>query len=198
MEDGKINIKINENRKVYCFNNVGTQNENQVTELRILVPEKYQDFNKKVVFVTDDGAIWDIIEDNSYKLTKAITKYKRVKFYIWLTKNEEDFRSEEKTLIFNDNIEVTSEIEVEEINGINKLINIVEAELTKITKEEENLNNLIKDIQYKLDNGEFKGEKGDSGIVGFEIREGNLIATSENLENIDKFKIKDGNMILTI
>lgn len=201
-----VKIKVNKNRKVYilqeetdkAIEKIGTQNENNATEIEIEVPEKYEGYNKKIVFVTDNGTIWDIIENNKYKLTKAITKYKSVKFYIWLTKGEEDFRSEERLLIFNDNTNVDKEIEPEEIDGINKVIKIVEDEIIKVTELEKEIKVLISDIQNKLENGELKGEKGDSGIVGFEIREGNLIAISENRENIERFKIKEGNMILTV
>ena len=43
-----------------------------------------------------------------------------------------------------------------------------------------------------------QGDRGDSGIVAFELREGNLIAISEAEENINKFKISNGHMILEI
>lgn len=43
-----------------------------------------------------------------------------------------------------------------------------------------------------------KGEEGASGMVGFEVRDGYLFAISENSENINKYKIKDGHMIVTI
>lgn len=43
-----------------------------------------------------------------------------------------------------------------------------------------------------------RGEEGISGIVGFEIRDGYLFAVSENSENINKFKIEKGHMIVTI
>lgn len=43
-----------------------------------------------------------------------------------------------------------------------------------------------------------KGEEGFSGIVGFELRDGYLFAVSENIENINKFKIENGHMIVTI
>ena len=127
-----MKIKVNENRKVYTFETVGTQNENNITELQIEVPENYQEYNKKIVFTTADGTIWDIVEDNTYKLTKAITKYKSVKFYIWLTKENEDFRSEEKTLVFNNNTDVEKELDQEEINGINKILSKVETIEEKI------------------------------------------------------------------
>ena len=193
-----MQIKVKENRKVYTFETTGTQNENNATELQIEVPDQFQDYNKKIVFITENGTTWDLIENNTYRLTKAITKYKSVKFYIWLTKDEEDFRTEEKTLLFNSNTDATEELTQEEISGINKVLKIVEAEITKVTELEKNLKQLITDIQNKLENGEFKGEEGDSGIVGFEIRSGNLFAISEKTENIDRFKIKNGNMIVTI
>ena len=43
-----------------------------------------------------------------------------------------------------------------------------------------------------------RGEEGISGIVGFEVRDGYLFAVSENLENINKFKIENGHMMVTI
>lgn len=127
-----MKIKVNENRKVYLIqeesvlDKIGTQNENNVTELHIEVPTKYEEFNMKIVFITDNGAIWDIVEDNIYKLTKTITKYKNVKFYIWLTKDEEDFRSEEKQLTFNNNVGIGSKLEQEELSGINKVLQRVD------------------------------------------------------------------------
>lgn len=129
-----MKIKVNENRKVYilqeenenAIEKIGTQNENNVTELQIEVPEKYQEFNMKIVFITDNGAVWDIVENNTYKLTKTITKYKKVKFYIWLTKDEEDFRSEENELTFNNNTGIGYKLEQEEIDGINKVLQRLE------------------------------------------------------------------------
>ena len=127
-----MKIKVEETRKVICVNKLGTQNENDVTTLEIEVPEKYQDFNKKIVFITADGVVWDIIEDNIYTMKKSITKYKSVEFYIWLTKGTEDFRSETKTLRLNKNIDPNGEMADEEINGINKLLNKIEELKKKI------------------------------------------------------------------
>ncbi len=121
-----MKVKVNENRKVYILEAEGTQNENNVTELQIEVPEKYQEFNMKIVFITDNGAFWDIVENNTYKITKAITRYKKVKFYIWLTKDEDDFRSEEKEIIFNNNTGIGYKLEQEEIDGINKVLQRLE------------------------------------------------------------------------
>ena len=121
-----MQIKVKENRKVYTFETTGTQNENNVTELQIEVPNQFQDYNKKIVFITENGTTWDLIENNTYRLTKAITKYKSVKFYIWLTKDEEDFRSEEKQITFNNNVNIGYKLEQEEIDGINKVLKRVD------------------------------------------------------------------------
>lgn len=129
-----MKVKVNENRKVYLiqdesecvFEKMGTQNENNVTMLEIEVPEKYQEFNMKIVFITNNEAVWDIVENNTYILNKTITKYKNVKFYIWLTKEEQDFRSEEKELTFNTNVGIGSKLEQEELNGINKVLKKVD------------------------------------------------------------------------
>lgn len=140
-----MKIKVNENRKVYILQDeestiekIGTQNENNVTELQIEVPEKYQEFNMKIVFITDNGAFWDIVENNTYKITKAITRYKKVKFYIWLTKDEDDFRSEEKELIFNNNTGIGYKLEQEEIDGINKVLQRLEDMEQKVNTLEVN------------------------------------------------------------
>ena len=57
-----MQVKVKENRKVYCIDAIGTQNENNTIEMQIEVPEQYKDFNKKIVFITIDGIVWDIIE----------------------------------------------------------------------------------------------------------------------------------------
>ena len=129
-----MKIKVNENRKVYilqeeeqcAIEKIGTQNENNVTELHIEVPEKYQEFNMKIVFITDNEAFFFFFENNTYKITKAITKYKSIRFYIWLTKDEEDFRSEEKQITFNNNVNIGYKLEQEEIDGINKVLKRVD------------------------------------------------------------------------
>ena len=172
-----MKVKVQEDRKVYIIkgtdtNAVGTQNENNATELEIVVPEQYQDFNKKIVFINDDGVIWDIIENNTYKITNAITKYKSVKFYIWLTKDNQDFRSEEKTLIFNNNTNADKEITEEEIGGVNKVINLLESEITKVTSLENEVIELITDIKNKLENGEFNGKDGANGKDGQNGKDG--------------------------
>lgn len=158
-----MEVKVNENRKVYCFKKAGTQNENQTTEIRVQVPDQYQDFNKKIVFVTPEGVMWDIIESDTYQITNAITKYESVKFYIWLTKDDKDFRSEEKEIIFNENVDVESQL-TEETSGISKILNILENEIIRVDSLEEE----TKKINKKLEGFEVGGTE---SLTNIEIEE---------------------------
>ena len=127
-----MKITVKENRELIMVNARNTQNENDVETLQITVPEKYEDFYKKIVFITDDGVVWDLIENNTYILQRNITKYDSVKFYIWLTKDEQDFRSVEKTLYFNKNHEVDGEVTPAEQTEMERVISILESEITKV------------------------------------------------------------------
>lgn len=190
-----MKIKVNEERKVYCIHTAGTQNENEATSLEIEVPENYQEFDKKIVFITSEGAVWDTIENNSYAIKKAITKYHCVKFYLWLTKGNQDFRSEEKELIFNPNTEPEENMAEEEISGLNKVfvkIENLQKELKETnqkietlevggyddTEVKQEIQNLEKnkanketvytkqEIEEKIKTGELKGEAGEKGDKG--------------------------------
>ena len=146
---------------------MGTQNENEITELTFEIPEEYQDWNKRIVFITSDGKFWDYIQDNTYLIKKNITKYKEVQAYIWLTNEEEDFRTREFTLKFYHNEEAESQVPTEEqIDGFNTLITTLNLEITRVDNKENELNGIIADLQYKLDTDYFKGEKGDKGEQG--------------------------------
>lgn len=161
-----MKLTVKENRELIMVNARNTQNENDVETLQITVPEKYSDFVKKIAFITDDGVKWDLIENDTYTLQKNITKYDSVKFYIWLTKDEQDFRSVEKTLYFNKNHEVEGEVTPEEQTEMERVISILDSEIIKVNNKEQELNTLIDTIQTKLDNGEFNGRDGKDGKDG--------------------------------
>lgn len=127
-----MKITVKENREIIMINAKNTQNENDVEVLQLSIPEKYQDFNKKIVFITDDGVVWDLIEGDTYTLKRAITQYERVDFYIWLTKGDQDFRSVERTLILNKNHRVDGEVTPEEETDMERVISILESEITKV------------------------------------------------------------------
>lgn len=161
-----MKILAKQNRELIMINAQNTQNENDAEKIILQVPEQYEDFNKKIVFVTPDGIVWDIITNNEYLIKKAITKYQQVDFYIWLTKGEVDFRTQTKTLKFYHNVDASEEITDEEISGVNTVVNLLEEEITKVENKETELNGIIADLQHKLDTDYFKGEKGDKRRSG--------------------------------
>ena len=100
-------IRVFENRSVTKdAEPYGTQNENRVTTLNFEFPEGYENFNKKIVFITSDGNYWDIINDNTYIIKNNITKYKNISAFVWLTNVETqvDFRTKIFDIDFNKNI----------------------------------------------------------------------------------------------
>ena len=162
-----MKIIVKENRELIMQDADNTQNENEVSAIQIIVPEKYQDWYKKIVFITDNGIVWDLIENDAYTLKRNVTKYGSVKFYISLTKDEQDFRSKEETMTFNENHEVTKKITTEEKSGMEKVIAILEKEITEVNEKEQELTDLINEVQTKLDNGEFNGKDGIDGSNGY-------------------------------
>lgn len=127
-----MKILAKQNRDIIMINAQNTQNENDAEKILLQVPEQYEDFNKKIVFVTPDGIVWDIITNNEYLIKKAITKYREVDFYIWLTKDEVDFRTQTKKLKFYYNQDASDEITDEEIGRVNTVINILEEEIDTV------------------------------------------------------------------
>lgn len=143
-----MKLDVYENKALNLTGTQPTQNENNVQNIEITVPEKYKDFNKKIVFILGDKVEWDFIpENNLYPITRKISKYKYVQFYIWLTKsnvdesNEDhnvveikdgDFRSITKELRFNENQDASDQISDEEIGAVNKVINLLEEEIIKV------------------------------------------------------------------
>ena len=127
-----MDITVLDSRIASVKKDYNTQNENEVNIIKLNVPEKYQDFNKKIVFITSDGIYWDLFVNDEYAIKKAITKYKSVQFYIWLTKGDQDFRTQTKKLTFYDNQDASDQITDEEISGVNTVINLLEEEITKV------------------------------------------------------------------
>lgn len=133
-----MNIKVNENRLIeFSDKEQGTQNENIVQTLNIEIPSIYDDFYKKIVFVTEDGTYWDYIEnDGNYTIKSNITKFTNVDFYIWLTKTEsevtQDFRTKTYPLFFNENISPDGEVPEEQETEMERVIRILEEEITKV------------------------------------------------------------------
>lgn len=83
-----MKLIVNEDRTVLPVGNWGTENENNYEILDIELPEKFNDYNKRIVYYLDDERKWDIIVDNKVFITNAVTKFESVKAYVWLTKGE--------------------------------------------------------------------------------------------------------------
>lgn len=164
-----MKILAKQNRELVMINAQNTQNENEAEKITLQVPEQYEDFNKKIVFITKDGVVWDIIVNNEYLITNAITQYNEVEFYIWLTKDNVDFRTQTKKLKFYKNQNASGEITPEEISGVNTIVNLLEEEITKVDNidiDAEKIGN-IATITISNKKGQTKtveildGEKGD-------------------------------------
>ena len=122
-----MNITILDNREIIIktSDTFGTQNENKATVFNFSFPESLINANKKIVFITDDGVYWDLITNNSYKITNAVTKYKTVSAYVWLVDVEKDidFRSKSWKITFNKNEEPDDVVPTEEeISGFDTMI----------------------------------------------------------------------------
>ena len=147
-----MKVKVYENRHLEITQELGTQNENNIEKMELEVPEKYQDWVKEIVFVTDDGTVWDLIENDIYIFKKNITKYEKIKFYIRLVKDEDDFRSVEEDLYFNENHEIEGEVTPEEQTDMERVISILESEITKTENLESQVDGKLEEIDTAIEN----------------------------------------------
>lgn len=110
-------IEVLENRNVIISNDVyGTQYENNATTINFQFPEKYSNFTKKIVFVTDDdGNFSEDIENDSYIIPLEITQIRNMYAYIWLTNGntEQDFRTKMFKIDFFHSVQNINEISEE-------------------------------------------------------------------------------------
>lgn len=131
-----MKITVKENRKLIIINPQNTQNENIVETIELTVPQKYESWIKKIVFITPQNVVSRYFENNQYTIERDILQFNAVKFYIWLTNDEQDFRTETKQLIFNPNQSVTGEVTPAEKSEMERVIEELDAEIAKT----ENLN----------------------------------------------------------
>ena len=127
-----MRFTVQKDRDLIITNGQNTQNENEAEKIILEVPEEFENFNKKIVFITpNDEIVWDIIVNNEYLITNAITQYEKVEVYVWLTNGNIDFRTKTKPLPFYSNKNASGEITPEEISGVNTVVNLLEEEITK-------------------------------------------------------------------
>lgn len=147
-----MEIIVKENRELIIKNPESTQNENDVQTIYLTVPEQYEDFDKKIAFVTEEGVKWGLVENNMYKLERSITKFENVLIYVWLTKDDQDFRSVEEALTFNKNHKVDGEITPEEQTDMERAISILESEIIKAENLESQVDGKLEEIDTAIEN----------------------------------------------
>lgn len=156
-----MNIKVYQNRETHQIDNdvYGTQNENKVTTLKIEVPEEYENWNKRIVFITEKGTFWDVILNNTYTIKNNITKYEEVEAYIWLTENAEneqesinDFRSKTFKLSFfaNENADDLVPDE-QQIDGFNTMITALNVEIKEVKQINTDFTKLKQEVEQAED-----------------------------------------------
>ena len=147
-----MEIIVKENRQLIIKDSENTQNENDIQNIKLIVPPQYEDFDKKIAFVTEEGVKWGLVENNMYKLERSITKFENVLIYVWLTKDDQDFRSVEEALTFNKNHEVEGEITPEEQTDMERVISILESEIIKTENLESQVDGKLEEIDTAIEN----------------------------------------------
>lgn len=124
-----MKIKISQNRTVERYGTEGTEQENKVVIMEFEFPEEIQDYIKYIEFEIDDNnKVFDLIQNDKYILTSAITKYQEVKAQVVAKKDNDVWKSKMFELKFNKSINADHEIEdEEEIDILNTVIERVEA-----------------------------------------------------------------------
>lgn len=190
-----MRIKIYEDRFLVSEEITGSQYENLATTLEFEFPETINnipisEFNKYIVFDIDQPDNQDIIKGNKYSIPYDITKLGEVTFYVKLEeKNEIEDMSDKLIWIsrglpisFNKTKEGTTIITTEKLDAFNTAVTI----LNETTSEAEEL---IKTVETKLENGEFKGEQGDKGEKGDAGQIKFVVVAELPTENIDESAI---------
>lgn len=146
----------------------GSQHENLATTLFFDFPEYVEKngedvptagLNKYIVFDTSRPNNQDVIKDGKYSFPHEITKLGTITFWI---KFEEPSESEDMsdkliwiskglTVSFNENAEGQIEITNEKLDTFNSLVTTLNLEIKKVE-------DLVTEIETKLENGEFNGQ----------------------------------------
>lgn len=161
-----MKVIVYNDRDLNVIEEYSTQNENDFEVMEFKFSSLFDNYNKKIVFLTPDGNISYYIKNNKFFIPREITQYDQVKFYIWCTFENKDFRTKLKILSFNKNENVNIEILPLEKTQIEQIINELEKNILIVQNLEKQTTNLIDEIETKLKNGDFKGDKGDKGDPG--------------------------------
>jgi hypothetical protein len=91
------------------------------------------------VYYLDEERVWDTIVDNKAYITSAVTKYEKVKAYVWLTKentereNDTDFRTKLFELKFFENENADGVVPTEEqVDGFNTILTAMNRKIDEV------------------------------------------------------------------
>ena len=110
-----MTIVVNEDRtirKLYSGKE-GSQNEDNVTTLSFIIPERYSNFVKKLVFISKENNFTKTLDNNNYTIDTDVSQYKRIECYLMMTDDntKEEFRTEVFELKFYESEESEEEYE---------------------------------------------------------------------------------------
>ena len=173
-----MKIKVYEDRFLVSEEIQGSQYENLATTLEFEFPETINnipisELNKYIVFDIDSEENQSLIIDNEYKIPYEITKLGNVTFYVKLEEFSEDENVTDKVIWISRGLEInfnkTEEgkaiiVTPEKLDAFNMV-------LTELNESKDEVNALINDVETKLENDEFKGDKGDRGSAGTVIQD---------------------------
>lgn len=192
-----MKIVVHEDRTLEIINQASTQNENEVEIIDFEFPEKYKNWSKNIVFLipnsdTEGHIQWDIIENNQYTLQKAITQYSQVGIYIWLVNGEQDFRTETKTIYFNENKDASGQVEPKELEPINRILSEVNEALQEVDNIDINVSKIgtVTTVTITKKDGTQEtaqindGERGPQGEPGYTPQKGTDYWTEQDKEEI--------------
>lgn len=221
-----MKIRVHKDRTLEIIDQASTQNENEVEVIDFEFPTEYNNWSKNIVFLIDEEEPqWDIIQDNQYILPKAITQYSQVGIYIWLINGEQDFRTETKTIYFNENKDASGQVQPKELEPINKILAEVNAALLEVDNVDINVNKsgTVTTVTISKKDGTEKsvqildgqeGKQGEKGEPGYTPQKGIDYWTNQDKQEIlnevnndiqeyinqpfATFKIVDGNLIAEV
>ena len=181
-----MDITILENRDVIQEKIIaGTMNENLITTLEFTYPEAYADYDKKIVFITDDGVVSDVLDDDTYTIKNSITKYSKVYCYVsFFNDDEENFRSKEFVLRFYTNHETEDEITEEETSVVNTLITTLNEQIEAV----EELKTSLEEALEKVEALDTSSTSSSSGTTDYTELENKPSINSVTLEGDKSFE----------
>lgn len=185
-----MKLIINNDRTIVPVGTWGTKNENNYEVLHFEFPQELQNYNKRIVYYLGDEKVWDAIVDDKAYITNAITKYERVKAYVWCTRTDDviekdiDFRTKLFEMNFYENENADGIIPTEEqVDGFNTMLTAMSE---KIDKVDDKIDEIDEIVDSKIDEIDTKIDEVNEAVTGI-----------ENL-NIDVSDKVDGDVTVTL